>query len=91
MFLFDGNGYLYCEYMGVVIYVLFFFNKFIVGIGKSYLKIKGYDYVMFEDIEGVYEDIVIDGEVYGRVVRIVKGVKFIFLLCGNYIDLDMLY
>ncbi|WP_394548367.1 endonuclease V [Priestia aryabhattai] len=91
VFLFDGNGYLHYEHMGVATHASFFLNKPTVGIGKSYLKIKGHDYVMPEDTEGAYEEIVIDDEVYGRVVRTVKGVKPIFLSCGNYIDLDMSY
>ncbi len=56
----------------------FFLNKPTVGIGKSYLKINGYDYVMPEDTGGAYEDIVIDDEVYGRVVRTAKRSKAYF-------------
>lgn len=91
LFLFDGNGYLYYNYMGVVIYVVFFFGKLIIGIVKIYFKIKGCDFVMFENKVGVYIDIIIDGEVYGWVLWMWWDVKFIFLFCGNYIDLESSY
>lgn len=37
---------------------------------------------------GSYNDIIIDDEVYGRVLRSRRNVKPIFISCGNYIDLD---
>ena len=37
---------------------------------------------------GLYNDIIIEDEVYGRVLRSRSNVKPIFISCGNYIDLD---
>lgn len=43
---------------------------------------------MPENIEGSYTDIIINGEIYGRVLRTQKDVKPIFLSVGNHIDLE---
>ena len=37
---------------------------------------------------GLYTDIVINGEVYGRALRTRKDVKPVFVSCGNRIDID---
>ncbi len=43
---------------------------------------------MPENKKGSYEDIIINGEVYGRALRTRNDVKTIFVSCGNYIDLE---
>lgn len=43
---------------------------------------------MPEDEKGAYTNIVIENEVYGRVLRTSKNVKPVFISCGNYIDLQ---
>ncbi|WJF86380.1 endonuclease V [Bacillus subtilis] len=91
VFLFDGNGYLHYNHMGVATHAAFFLNKPTIGIAKTYLKIKGCDFVTPENEIGAYTDIIIDGEVYGRALRTRRDVKPIFLSCGNYIDLDSSY
>ncbi|WP_346887424.1 endonuclease V [Clostridium sp. UBA1056] len=88
IFIFDGNGYLHFNHMGIATHASFFLNKPTLGVAKSYLKINGVDFSMPEDEEGSYTDIVIDKEVYGRVLRTRKAVKPIFISCGNYIDLE---
>jgi len=88
IFIFDGNGYLHFNHMGIATHASFFLNKPTIGVAKSYLKINGVDFNMQEDEEGSYTDIVIDREVYGRVLRTRKAVKPIFISCGNYIDLE---
>ena len=45
------------------------------------------DFVMPDATKGAYTDIVINGEVYGRVLRTHDNVKPIFLSVGNKIDL----
>ncbi|TAI20473.1 endonuclease V, partial [Bacillus velezensis] len=64
VFLFDGNGYLHYNHMGVATHAAFFLGKPTIGIAKTYLKIKGYDFVTPENEVGAYTDIIIDGEVY---------------------------
>ncbi|EPY2291180.1 endonuclease V [Clostridium sporogenes] len=88
IFIFDGNGYLHQRHMGIATHASFFLNKPTIGVAKSYLKIKETDFEMPEDEEGSYTDIVINKEIYGRVLRTRKTVKPIFISCGNYIDLD---
>lgn len=91
VFLFDGNGYLHYNHMGVATHAAFFLDKPTIGIAKTYLKIKGCDFVMPENEVGAYTDILIDSEVYGRALRTRRDVKPIFLSCGNYIDLESSY
>ncbi|WP_252250555.1 endonuclease V [Clostridium sp. ZBS13] len=88
IFIFDGNGYLHFNHMGSATHASFFLNKPTIGVAKSYLKIKGTDFEMPKEEIGSYNDIIIDDEVYGRVLRSRSNVKPIFISCGNYIDLD---
>ncbi|MBU5483966.1 endonuclease V [Clostridium sp. MSJ-11] len=88
IFIFDGNGYLHFNHMGIATHASFFLNKPTIGVAKSYLKIKETDFEMPEDEMGSYKDIAIDNEVYGRVLRSRSNTKPIFISCGNYIDLD---
>jgi deoxyribonuclease V len=80
VFLFDGNGYLHYNHMGVATHAAFFLGKPTIGIAKTYLKIKGYDFVMPENEVGAYTDIIIDGEVYGRALRTRRGREAYFLV-----------
>lgn len=88
LFMFDGNGYLHFNHMGIATHASFFLNKPTIGVAKSYLKIKGIDFDMPEKEKGAYSNILIDEEVYGRVLRTRNDVKPIFISCGNYIDLE---
>ncbi|KAJ48887.1 deoxyribonuclease V [Clostridium tetanomorphum] len=88
IFMFDGNGYLHFNHMGSATHASFFLNKPTIGVAKSYLKIKGIDFEMPKDEAGAYTDIIIDNEVYGRVLRSRENTKPIFISCGNYIDLE---
>lgn len=86
--MFDGNGYLHYRNMGVATHASFYLNKPTIGVAKSYLKVENVDYIMPEAQGGKYTDIVIKGKVYGRALRTHKGVKPIFVSCGNWITLD---
>ncbi|MDO6848810.1 endonuclease V [Priestia megaterium] len=88
LYMFDGNGYLHYCHMGIATHASFFLDKPTIGVAKSYLKINNVDFTMPENIKGAYTDIIIDKEVYGRTLRTRKGVKPIFVSCGNCIDLD---
>jgi len=52
------------------------------------LKVNGADFKMPENETGSYENITVEHEIYGRVLRSHKNVKPIFISCGNYIDLQ---
>jgi deoxyribonuclease V len=86
--LFDGNGILHYRRMGIATHASFCLNKPTIGVAKSYLKIADVNYDMPLNITGAYTDIIINGDVYGRVVRTRKNVKPIFVSCGNWIDID---
>lgn len=88
IFMFDGNGYLHFNHMGIATHASFFLNKPTIGVAKSYLKINGADFDMPENQEGSYNDIMIGEDTYGRAIRTRKDVKPIFVSCGNYIDID---
>ena len=87
LYVFDGNGYLHPRHMGIATHASFFLNKPTIGVAKSYYKIKDTDFVMPENEKGSFTDIIINGEIYGRVLRTCKNVKPIFISVGNYIDL----
>lgn len=88
LFMFDGNGYLHPNNMGIATHASFFLNKPTIGIAKSYLKVYGVQFQPPENKAGSFENIVVGEEVFGRVLRTRKDVKPIFVSCGNYIDLD---
>lgn len=88
IYMFDGNGYLHYTHMGIATHASFYLGKPTIGIAKSYLKIKNTEFVMPENTAGSYTDIVINDEVYGRVLRTRKDVKPVFVSCGNWIELD---
>ncbi len=88
VFIFDGNGYLHFNHMGIATHASFFLNKPTIGVAKSYLRVNGEDFNMPENEAGSYIDIIINGEVYGRTLRTRKDVKPIFISCGNNVDLE---
>lgn len=88
LFMFDGNGYLHSRHMGIATHASFFLQKPTIGVAKSYLKIKNVDYEMPGDNKGDYTDIIIEDEIYGRVLRTRDHVKPVFISSGNYISLE---
>lgn len=88
LFVFDGNGILHPRRMGIATHASFFLNKPTIGIAKSYFKMDGVNFKMPENRAGSFEDIIIDNEILGRVLRTHANVKPIFISCGNYIDLS---
>lgn len=88
LFMFDGNGYLHPRHMGIATHASFYINKPTIGVAKNYYKIENIDYIMPPNEKNAHTDIVIKGEVYGRVLRTQKNVRPIFISVGNYIDLD---
>lgn len=88
IYMFDGNGYLHPRHMGIATHASFFLKKPTIGVAKSYYKIGNEEFKMPEDYVGAYSDIIINNEVYGRVLRTHKNIKPVFISAGNYIDLD---
>ena len=88
LYVFDGNGYLHPRHMGLAVQAGILLDIPSIGVAKSYFKIGNTDYIEPDNEDFAYNDIVINNEVYGRVVRTHKNVKPIFLSIGNKIDID---
>jgi deoxyribonuclease V len=88
IYVFDGNGYLHPRHMGIATHAAIYLKKPTIGVAKNYYKIDDVEFIMPQNYNGAYTDIVINGEVYGRALRTCKDVKPIFISVGNYIDLD---
>ena len=88
LYIFDGNGYLHPRHMGIASHAGILLNKPSVGIAKTYYKVFDAEYIEPEQKAGSYSDIVIQGEVYGRVLRTHENVKPVFLSVGTGISLD---
>jgi deoxyribonuclease V len=88
LYIFDGNGYLHPRHMGIATHASMYLKKPTIGVAKSYYKIGNVDFIMPENYDGAYTDIIINNEIYGRAIRTHKNVKPIFVSVGNYIDLE---
>lgn len=88
IYVFDGNGYLHPRHMGLATHAGVLLNKPSIGIAKSYYKIENVEYDEPENEVMAYNDILIHGEVYGRVIRTKKNVRPVFLSIGNKIDMN---
>lgn len=88
IYIFDGNGYLHPNHMGIATHASIYLKKPTIGVAKSYYKIGETDFDMPLDLASAYTDIIIKGKVFGRALRTHKGVKPIFISVGNYIDLE---
>lgn len=63
IFIFDGNGYLHFNHMGIATHAAFFLDKPTIGVAKSYLRVNGVDFDMPDNEKGSYTDIIINEEV----------------------------
>lgn len=89
IFVFDGNGYLHPRHMGIATHASFYLDKPTFGVAKSYYRVdKQTDYVEPENEAGSFTDIIIGGEVYGRVLRTHRDVRPVFVSVGNHMTLD---
>ncbi|MBQ7774869.1 MAG: endonuclease V [Lachnospiraceae bacterium] len=88
LYIFDGNGYLHPRHMGLATHAGILLDKPTIGVAKSYFKVENVDYTEPAQEAFAYEDIVINEEVYGRVVRTHVNVRPIFLSTGHKVDLD---
>lgn len=88
LYVFDGNGYLHPRHMGLATYAGILLNKASIGVAKTYFKVENVEYTEPANELFSYSDILINNEIYGRVLRTSKNVKPIFLSVGNKIDLE---
>ena len=88
LYVFDGNGYLHSRHMGLATHAGILLGAPTIGVAKSYYKVENVDYTEPANEVFAYEDIVIHGEVYGRVLRTHQNVRPIFLSVGNLIDME---
>lgn len=88
LYMLDGNGCLHPRRMGIATHASFYLDRPTIGVAKHYYKIDGAECSMPENEQFAYTDILVRGEIYGRVLRTVKDVKPVYVSVGNYIDLD---
>lgn len=88
IYMFDGNGYLHPRHMGIATHASFYLNTATMGVAKTYFRVNNTDYTEPDSSAGSFTDIVINNEVYGRVLRTHDNVKPVFLSAGNNISLD---
>jgi len=89
IYMFDGNGYLHPRNMGIATHASFYLNKPTIGVAKTYFRVdKKTDYIEPDKTAGSFTDIIINEEVYGRVLRTHDNVKPVFVSIGNNISLD---
>lgn len=88
LYFFDGNGYLHPRHMCVATQAGILIDTPSIGVAKTYCRINGVDFKMPLNEKFAFSDIVINGEIYGRVLRTKVNVKPIFVSIGNKIDLE---
>lgn len=88
LYIFDGNGYLHPRHMGIASHAGILLNKPTIGVAKTYYRVFDAEYLEPEQIAGSYTDIIIQQEVFGRVLRTHSNVKPVFLSVGTGISLD---
>ncbi len=88
LYIFDGNGYLHPRHMGSASHAGLLLKKPSVGVAKTYYRVFDTDYTDPGQEAGSYSDIMINGEVYGRVLRTHANVKPVFLSVGTGISLE---
>lgn len=86
--IFDGQGILHPQRMGIATHASFFLNKPTIGVGKSFLKFNSINMLMPENNDDSYTYISENNDIVGICYRVHKNVKPIFISPGNYIDFD---
>ena len=88
LYFFDGNGYLHPRHMGLATYAGIVLNKPSIGVAKTYFKVENVEYTEPENEKFSQTNIIINNEIYGRVLITQKDVKPIFLSIGNKINIE---
>lgn len=84
----DGNGMLHTRKAGIAVRLGVDFSIPTIGVAKSYYKVGGFSHTIPGQNKGDYEDVKLNGEVLGRVVRTAKNVKPVYVSIGNRITLE---
>ena len=88
VFMFDGNGILHTRGLGLASHASFYLDCPTVGVAKHLFRVDGAEFGEPEPEAGCCSDIVKDGAVIGRAVRLKRNVKPVYVSVGNYIDID---
>ena len=89
IFMFDGNGYLHPRHMGIASQASFALDTPTIGVAKTYFRADGVtECPSVPESAGSTADIVIQGEIWGKVLRTHDKVKPVFVSVGNFISLD---
>lgn len=88
LYMFDGNGFLHQENMGIATMAAIVLGKPTIGVAKSYFNIENATHEEVGNEKNSVSYIEKDNVVLGAVLRTTVDVKPIYVSCGNYIDLD---
>ncbi|OOO00489.1 MAG: hypothetical protein ATN35_01235 [Epulopiscium sp. Nele67-Bin004] len=89
IYMFDGNGYLHQNNMGLATCAGIILNTRSIGVAKTYLQVGETKFAMPDEAEGAYKNIIVNGETYGCALRTHKGVKPVFVSIGHNINLEI--
>lgn len=90
IFIFDGNGLLHPEKMGIATHASFYLNKPCIGVAKNFFRSEeNLDFEMPDNNIGASTNIINStGEILGISLRTRKDCKPIFVSVGNYMTLE---
>lgn len=88
LFIFDGNGILHKNGIGIASHASFFLNTPTIGVSKSLSKINNLEYTKPINKNNSYSYIKIKGEIKGVAFISHKDTNPIYISPGNCIDVD---
>lgn len=90
IFVFDGNGLLHPNRMGIATHASFYLKKPCIGVAKTFYRVeKNLFFDMPDNFIGASTEISSEmGEVIGIALRTKKDCKPVFVSVGNYLSLE---
>lgn len=88
---FDGNGILHPNKIGLASHISLFLDKPTIGIAKNYFGMGEMTYEKPENIVGAFNWLEYNNEKLGIALRSKIDAKEVFVSPGNYIDFDQMY
>lgn len=88
---FDGNGILHPQKIGLASHISLFLDKPTIGVAKSYFNLDEIFYDKPENKVGAFSPIIVNSEKLGIALTSKKDTKPVFVSPGNYIDFDQMY